>query len=66
MSFDGGAFKPISRENMSAKDFASLSMHEQANIKNAKFTLPKFGKKGFGFFVIEYNTPILRKEEKFG
>ena len=52
---------PKTEEKLSAHAFVKMLKTDADNVKNVRFVYPTIGKKGFGYFKVRYNTPVLRK-----
>lgn len=56
-------YMPVSKEKIAPVEYLNLSEQERKNIKKVQFVPPKVGmESGFGFFIVEYTTPKLKKE----
>ncbi len=52
---------PKLEEKLSSKAYLKAMQQDADNIKEARFINPKIGKRGFGYFEVVYNTPVLRE-----
>lgn len=51
--------KPIAKAYLTAEEYLKLVETDANNIKKSKFIPPTIGRKGFGFFEVEYKHPVL-------
>lgn len=53
---------PRYKENLSAQEFLDLLNTRDAEfIKDVQFVRPQLGRRGYGYFKVEYDIPVMRK-----
>lgn len=57
---DGIELEPVHRERLSPAEFLQTVQSDRDNIKSTTFVTPRLGDNHFGYFEVEYDTPIYK------
>jgi len=50
--------RPVKSKKLSSRDFLKMPWKERRSIARTQFVPPKIGDRGFGYFIIDYKTPL--------